>query len=535
MAQVYRPTFYVNSATGKRVKAGTPDARKRKSPTWHIRYWTPAGVRVRVKGYKDRKATEAYAVELERKADREAAGYADVAEEHARRPLEQHAADFLRGLTAKGNVGAYVATVGFRLTAVLDGCRFIKIGDIQASGVLDFLAALKAKGKSHKTVNDYLHVAKAFTRWLWKDRRTAVDPLAGLPRLPAKGGDSDIRHARRDFAPDELRRLLDSARRSDRTRRRLSGIDRHFLYLTAAATGLRASELASLTPESFDLDGDPATVTVASACTKNRRQAVQPLPADVALALSGYLAGKPAGAPVWPGKWRRRAFKMIHSDMRDARKGWIAESADAAEREERERSDFLRYRDDAGRYADFHALRHSYITAVGKTGASPKVHQELARHSTYALTGRYTHARLHDLAATVASLPPLVPPAGEALAATGTDGKPQEGPPSPDLPRKRPSARQATDALETVRISLGPSLSPQVAKTGDYGRQSEARDIPMSQAKNPGKQAVFGVFRGQLREAKNVGATGLEPVTPSVSSRVCPSRKSPIFPMISAF
>jgi site-specific recombinase XerC len=516
MAQIYRPTFYVNPATGKRVKASTPGARKRKSPTWHIRFWVN-GERIRAKGFRDRKATEAYAVELERKAEREAAGIADVAEEHARRPLEQHAEDFLRGLSAKGNLAAYVATVRYRLTAVLDGCGFIKIGDIQASAVTDFLATLKAKGKSHKTTNDYLHSAKQFTNWLRRDRRTAVDPLAGLSRLPAKGGDSDIRHARRDFAPEELRRLLDAAGQSGQTRRRLSGRDRHFLYLVAASSGLRASEMATLLPESFDLVGDPATVTVASACTKNRRQAVQPLPADVAEALRGYLANKPAGSPVWPGKWRRRAFKMIHSDLKDARKAWIAESADAAERQARERSDFLCYRDDAGRYLDFHSLRHHYITAIGKTGASPKVHQELARHSTYALTGRYTHARLHDLAATVASLPPLVPPAGEALAATGTDGKLHEGPAGPDLPRKRSAGCHTPDAPETVRISLGPSLSPQAAKTGDLGRQSEARDTGLSQAKNPGKQAVFGVFRGQKRRAKNVGATGLEPVTPSVS------------------
>jgi hypothetical protein len=44
------------------------------------------------------------------------------------------------------------------------------------------------------------------------------------------------------------------------------------LYTLAAFTGLRESELASLTPESLALDGDRPAVTVEAACSKRRRQ-----------------------------------------------------------------------------------------------------------------------------------------------------------------------------------------------------------------------------------------------------------------------
>src|SRR5947209_4625939 len=67
--------------------------------------------------------------------------------------------------------------------------------------------------------------------------------------------------------------------------RALSGADRHALYLTAAATAFHVSELASMTPESFNLDADAPTATVQASCTKNRKLAVQPLPMDVAAAL----------------------------------------------------------------------------------------------------------------------------------------------------------------------------------------------------------------------------------------------------------
>jgi integrase len=90
--------------------------------------------------------------------------------------------------------------------------------------------------------------------------------LAGLSKLP--NGETDVRHARRDLSPDELARLLDATGKSRREKYKLAGIERYFLYLTAAATGFRTSELASMTPESFDLDGDTPTATVQAACTK---------------------------------------------------------------------------------------------------------------------------------------------------------------------------------------------------------------------------------------------------------------------------
>jgi integrase len=52
-------------------------------------------------------------------------------------------------------------------------------------------------------------------------------------------------------------------------------------------------------------------------------------------------------------------------------------------------------------YADFHALRHTYITALGCAGLELRTAQELAGHSSPILTARYSHHRLHDLAGAV--------------------------------------------------------------------------------------------------------------------------------------
>ena len=338
--------------------------------------------------------------------------------------MTEHVAEYIRSLNNKGNVGRYVATVEYRLTSIIDTCKFVRIADVQESAIVDLLAQLLRDDTSIKTANDWLATIKGFTRWLWRDKRTAVDPLAGLSRLAAP--ETDVRHARRDLSPDELAPLLDTARTSRRAFRRMNGSDRYYLYLTAAATGFRVSELASMTPESFDLDGPTPTATVQAACTKNRKKAVQPLPLDVAKIIRQFLHDRPAGVSLWPGTWRGNGGKMIRRDLADARKAWLSVAQNDRQRKERESSDFLAYCDADGRYADFHLLRHGYITMVGKAGVSPKEHQDLARHSTYGLTARYSHSRFYDLAAAVQSLPiPLNGPGPDAgeLRATGTDGR----------------------------------------------------------------------------------------------------------------
>jgi len=193
--------------------------------------------------------------------------------------------------------------------------------------------------------------------------------------------------------------------------------------------GYRASELASLTPTAFDLNSEPATVTLAAADEKRRRGAVQPLPPGLADLLRPWVEGKSPDDRLWPGPWadQKRAGRFLRLDLSAARAAWLEETKDEAERTELEKSDFLKWEDSQGRFADFHSLRHTYLSQLGRSGASPKAMQLLARHSTVELTlGRYTHAGLFDLAAAVDRLPRLpVDPAAKQnppmLKATGTE------------------------------------------------------------------------------------------------------------------
>jgi hypothetical protein len=74
--------------------------------------------------------------------------------------------------------------------------------------------------------------------------------------------------------------------------------------------------------------------------------------------------------------------------------------------------------------ADFHTLRHTFITRFARSGISPTVAKTLARHSTITLTlDRYTHTLLGDLRGALEKLPELDTTQQKGqLTMTGTDG-----------------------------------------------------------------------------------------------------------------
>ncbi len=196
--------------------------------------------------------------------------------------------------------------------------------------------------------------------------------------------DVDVKRERRAATPEELEWLIKAAKESEEVYRRLAGEDRMMLYFTAAYSGLRAQELASLTPRSFNLAANPPTITVAAAYSKRRRLDVQPLSPEAAAWLSDWIAKRREDDPdalLWPGSWWRTAAKMLRIDLEAARTNWI-DDAKSFVREQRERSDLFKYEDARGCVFDFHALRHTFISSLATAEVHPNTAKELARHST---------------------------------------------------------------------------------------------------------------------------------------------------------
>jgi integrase len=418
-----RPQY--RTADGQRVTMVTPGAVRtsKKSKIWYGRYKDANGTK-RVKLCASKEASQQILAKLVVDAKQKSHGLGNPFEVHLKSPLVTHLDDFHRTLLARNNTAKHARQTHRRAKAVLDGCRFNFFADVQPSRVQEWLAEERRAGRlTITTSNYYLRDTKSLFAWMVKDGRAPANPLEVLSGLNAEIEDH---RERRDVPTDEFAALVLATRQAP-VRKRLAGPDRAMLYLVTASTGFRASEMASLTPESFDLKSSPPTITVDAAHSKRRRQDVQPIRADLGELLQPYLSGKPAGKRVWAGVWWKKAAKMIRADLKTARTKWLAEAKDDAEElERRKKSSYLAYVDDVDRVFDFHALRHQFISSLAAAGVHPKVAQALARHSTISLTmDRYTHLGLMDTAAALDKLPDLPGPPSKsnpaALAATGTD------------------------------------------------------------------------------------------------------------------
>ncbi|MEE9128453.1 MAG: tyrosine-type recombinase/integrase [Phycisphaerales bacterium] len=170
------------------------------------------------------------------------------------------------------------------------------------------------------------------------------------------------------------------------TRGQTTGPERSLVYWTAAETGLRASEIRSLTASSFDLAATPPTVVVAAAYSKRRRRDTLSLTDDLAAQLRTHLAKKLPSAAAFtiPG----RTADMLKADL--GRAG-------------------VPYRDpDSNEVFDFHSLRYQCASNLARGGAHPAVMQARMRHSSITLTMNvYTRLGQDGQTAALDALPRL--------------------------------------------------------------------------------------------------------------------------------
>ena len=515
MASLYKkPVMMTDPKTGERVKT--------KSKKWWGRYRDENGVERRVPLATDKSAAQAMLNELIKKVERRASGVVDRYDDHRKRPIQEHLVDFERNLKCKGGTLEHARNVVFRCRQIITGCQIRFVSELNSSRIQVFLAGLRESGRSIQTSNHYLRAIKQFTRWLVKDRRAGDDPLAFIPMLNVS---TDRRHDRRPLTEVELTALLNVASNGPVVLR-MTGQDRAMLYTVAAYTGLRASELASLTPESFRLDDVPPTVTVQAAYSKHRRQDVLPLHASLVSQIRPWLARKPACEPAWPGTWAKgkRAGKMLQHDLEAAG---------------------IPYVDEYGLYADFHSLRHTFITNMVKAGVNPKTAQSLARHSTIDLTMNvYTSLTVHDQASALASLPavpvlgPLVSETG-ALRATGTDG-PKKVPTMVPRGAENGAIRLASNACDSASSCTEPDQKPCTTRRGkepktpvnnggsrasphqsasDFQAEREGFEpsvgFPPHWFSRPAQSAALSPLRGGLRKGHH---TRRNPLFPGIST-----------------
>jgi excisionase family DNA binding protein len=428
------------------------------------------GTRKRVRFSPNRDAAAQMLNELLKRIENEKAGVADRTAKHRKCPLTDHLDDWAVSLRANNRDSAYVTMKVNRVRSVLTACGWVFPFDLSPDGLelfladlrsrrpelpplptgesfklqqvaealggvsrqsvaelvrkhrlevyghgrkrrfprstVEFLRGLKLRGRCTQTSNHYLQAMRQFARWLADNGRIDRCPFARVKPLNVN---VDLRRRRGELSPSERTALFAAAAASEGSVRGLVGANRVMLYRVAIGTGFRASELASLVPEFFELSEEPPAIVLPAEYTKNRKGAVQPISSVLAADLRTFLADRPAKQPIWPGGWVRKAAEMLRVDLATAGVPVEVDSPEGVETR------------------DFHALRAVFISDVIRAGADLKQAMTLARHTDPRLTaGRYARTRLHDLGSVVNKLSQqsTIPAENVRLRLTGTDDVP---------------------------------------------------------------------------------------------------------------
>jgi integrase len=291
--------------------------------------------------------------------------------EHMRRPIEEHLDAWERALRTRGKRASTVTRYRQTLDRLVKTMQVRSLADLTRACVEEYFDGRRLADATRRT---QLAQIKAFASWCVRNDRLDDENVAKieLPRVETR-----VR-TRRALTLDESERLLQAARQGPTfgVMRPISGEDRYFAYLLALNTGLRLQELIQLTPDDFYLaDPQEAYARLTASMTKNRKAVDILLPRELVEPLRAYLAGRDPARSVWRISYHWSA-EMVRRDLAEAGVPVKVKGA----------------------VADFHALRHTFVTRLADAGTPPAVLQQLARHADVRLTLQcYTHTEQSHL------------------------------------------------------------------------------------------------------------------------------------------
>ena len=150
------------------------------------------------------------------------------------------------------------------IRAVLDISACATVAGVSADAVNRFAAGLKERGLSARRIQAHLAAVKGFSRWLAAEGKLAANPLASVKK---PNPESDRQMERRMLLPEEWIWLRSVTLATAAVWRGIPATEQVALYATAVQTGLRASELRSLTRGRLFLTGSQPYITCKAGST----------------------------------------------------------------------------------------------------------------------------------------------------------------------------------------------------------------------------------------------------------------------------
>jgi hypothetical protein len=190
----------------------------------YVIQWVDEHGRVRKKtAGTDKAVSERIARDIENRVALRREGLIDPAAEraadHERTPVNVHLDAWSTALIAKGATTKHAELHATRARRVAEAAGLTRLSEMTPARVQAALASLRAVGRSAATVNHHRNAIRGFSRWCWKEGRTASDALVGVTPYNA---DADGRHDRRTLSIEELSRLVGAAH-GGASHRRMTG------------------------------------------------------------------------------------------------------------------------------------------------------------------------------------------------------------------------------------------------------------------------------------------------------------------------
>jgi integrase len=235
---------------------------------------------------------------------------------------------------------------------------------------------------SGSSFNQYLDTLASFFNWLVREKRWHENPVNRVERAVVKGQTFE----RWALTVEQLEQLVER-----------TPLHRAAIYVLAANTGLRRSELDQVLEADLDLEGGRLRVRAKTTKTDVEDQWL-PLNAWTVAILRRYLEAFPPGklpprhAPSIEPRGERlfTSIPMILTLHRDLKK-FVGVTP----------------RNAAGEVFDLHALRTTFGTLLAREGVPVQVAKDLMRHADIRTTLKsYTKLVLHDHRAAVARIQP---------------------------------------------------------------------------------------------------------------------------------
>ena len=273
------------------------------------------------------------------------------------------------------------------------------LAGVTAEMIAEYLALLRANlcGSSY---NNRVCVLREIFRTLAHKAGLESDPWEGVRLRP------DDSHSRRELTMDELRRLLDAAKK---VKVRGEGEQWYLLFLIGIYTGLRLGDCCRLDWSQINLAA--GVIQIVPRKTRRHHQRMVTIPIHPKLGaelLASQVKVKGEGeqwncstslsGPVLPEiaeLYGRSRWRVSHELSRIFKAANIITSVRLEGRHRRTPE------------ATFHSLRHTFVSFAANAGVPLHIVQSIVGHESTAMTRHYYHENIAALKSAVAAIPVL--------------------------------------------------------------------------------------------------------------------------------